>query len=164
MTKNLYAANGISDLPDKPGVYLIRNMRTGRCYIGATYRLRTRCRGHFGQIKRGEHPNMKIRHDAAAHGAESFRFIALGIANTARKAYAMETYFRQLLDTADPETGYDLEEQGCYTKESRLRMVEKRLSKSHPPRYCWLDGVNLYDSFSRNFLKTWKPNPPGMKY
>jgi group I intron endonuclease len=164
MTKNLYAVNGINGLPNLPGVYLIRNVKTGRCYIGSAQNIRRRCRGHLGTIKRGCHENSKIRRDAAMYGPESFRFVALTTASTVREACLLEFHFRQLLGTADPDTGYDLSEKRGRTVESRLRMVEKRLSGSRSLKYCWLPGVSIDDPFDRTLLDTWEPNPPGMRY
>lgn len=163
MNKNLYPGNGISDLPDTPGVYLIRNVITGRCYVGSAQSSRTRCRGHFSGIRQGQHPNMKIRRDAAMHGPDSFRFVLLGTTSTVREARRLEIHFKQVLGTADPDTGYDLDEGRRRTKESRLRMVEKILCQRQP-KYCFLPGISIDDPINRTLLDSWEPTPQGMKF
>tara|TARA_R110000822_G_scaffold8487_13_gene33342 strand:- start:1464 stop:2051 length:588 start_codon:yes stop_codon:yes gene_type:complete len=62
----------------KTGVYQIRNLKNGHCYIGSTsLDFKERWRIHLGQLKRGEHHSIVLQRAWNKHGADSFKFEVL---------------------------------------------------------------------------------------
>lgn len=57
---------------NKPGIYKILNSVTGKVYIGASRRLRSRVLNHMGALRKGIHTSKKMQADFNSHGAESF--------------------------------------------------------------------------------------------
>lgn len=58
----------------QPGVYLIRNPRTGKTYVGSSDDMADRCRRHLRLLKAGKHHSFKLQKDFNRYGAESFEF------------------------------------------------------------------------------------------
>lgn len=59
-------------LPNVPAVYLIRNVITGRVYIGSTCMLRSRLLRHFSQLRNGTHCNTHLQRAWNLYGDRAF--------------------------------------------------------------------------------------------
>src|ERR1700692_4458480 len=59
---------------DFAGVYLIRNVATGRIYVGGSVRLKRRQAAHKRHLKNGRHVNHRMQVEWVAFGAETFVF------------------------------------------------------------------------------------------
>lgn len=64
-------------IPAVPGVYEIRNLISGRGYIGSSRNLRERQRQHSKELMTGRHHNPRLAAAYAKHGAEAFLFVVL---------------------------------------------------------------------------------------
>lgn len=56
------------------GVYQLRNLITGKAYVGRTANLHRRKIDHFTAMRRNDHKNRRVQADYDAHGIESFVF------------------------------------------------------------------------------------------
>lgn len=59
------------------GIYRIRNVRTGRVYIGRSRDIRTRWFSHKDALNRGSHVNENLQSDWVAYGDRAFEFTVL---------------------------------------------------------------------------------------
>ena len=59
------------------GIYVIRNTKNGKVYIGKTKDLRGRWRGHQNKLKHGCHPNIYMQRVWDKHGEGIFEFKVL---------------------------------------------------------------------------------------
>ncbi len=59
------------------GVYLIRNRKDSKVYVGSAARTRRRLNTHRNQLARGKHPNQYLQRSYDKHGAENFEFIVI---------------------------------------------------------------------------------------
>lgn len=58
----------------QPGVYLIRNTRTGKTYVGSSDDMADRCRRHLRLLRRGRHHSLKLQRSFDKHGEDAFEF------------------------------------------------------------------------------------------
>ncbi len=61
-----------SSLPNIPGVYSIRNLLSGRQYIGSTKELKKRVYHHISDLISGDHANHILQSDFSKHGLNNF--------------------------------------------------------------------------------------------
>lgn len=59
------------------GIYIIRNVKTGKAYIGQARDIAKRWRQHVGRLELGYHHNHNLQHAWAQDGAASFTFDVL---------------------------------------------------------------------------------------
>lgn len=64
--------SSISAMPEKSGVYAIRNIDTGRQYIGSSKNLKDRLRSHFRNLSIECHANHVLQSDFSHLGADHF--------------------------------------------------------------------------------------------
>lgn len=55
------------------GIYQIRNVKDGKCYIGSSIKIQDRLGRHFRRLCKGKHPNPYLQNAWNKHGAQSFR-------------------------------------------------------------------------------------------
>lgn len=60
-------------LPKEPGVYLIKNTKTGATYIGSSLIVRKRANKHRADLRAGRHHNIYLQNSYNIHGEESFK-------------------------------------------------------------------------------------------
>lgn len=73
------------------GIYQIKNLVNGLCYIGQTHNLRKRFKKHKSMLKQGKHYNKNLQDDFTTYGIENFAFEILEICD------------EQVLDTKEQE-------------------------------------------------------------
>lgn len=61
-----------SSLPSEPGVYAIRNLETGRLYVGSSNNVRDRALDHLRDLGFGSHPNQPLQADFKRLGPDYF--------------------------------------------------------------------------------------------
>jgi group I intron endonuclease len=57
------------------GIYMIRNKRNGKCYIGSTKDRDVRWRCHQSLLRRGQHVNVHLQRAWTLYGTDSFEFV-----------------------------------------------------------------------------------------
>ena len=61
-------------MKNKVGIYQIRNLITGRVYIGQSICLNKRVNDHFSALRRGKHNNKHLQNSFNKHGESNFIF------------------------------------------------------------------------------------------
>jgi len=59
------------------GIYAIRHVESGRCYVGSTVNIERRWKEHRTRIKNGTHPAKHLANAFKAYGLDSFEFVIL---------------------------------------------------------------------------------------
>ena len=76
-----YCKEEISSVENIPGIYLIRNVVNGKCYIGQSIYLKKRLLKHITLSDRKMH-NTPLYEDIQKYGINSFEFDILKVINT----------------------------------------------------------------------------------
>lgn len=62
----------------KVGVYIIENVKNGKCYIGSTRRcFKRRWSNHLNELRKNKHHSIKLQRSFNKHGESSFKFKVL---------------------------------------------------------------------------------------
>lgn len=61
-------------LSAQPGVYRIRNLRTGKTYVGSSDDMADRCKRHLRLLHQGRHHSLKLQRSFDKHGEAAFEF------------------------------------------------------------------------------------------
>ena len=64
-------------MKDYPGVYVIRCIVTGKCYVGSSLRVNHRITEHKAALGKGKHQNKYLQFAYNKHGAENFEYEVL---------------------------------------------------------------------------------------
>ncbi len=59
------------------GIYIIRNIVNGKCYIGSSKNCYTRKRKHFSELDRNNHRNSHLQRAHNKYGKDNFTFEVL---------------------------------------------------------------------------------------
>lgn len=65
------------DAPALPGVYMVLNVKTGRCYFGESGNVKRRLKRHRYELRRGSHHNSPLQMDWDEHGESCFVFCTI---------------------------------------------------------------------------------------
>lgn len=67
----------MGELENKPGIYKITNLITGRVYIGSAVKVRSRKNNHYSELRRSLHNNSHIQKSWNKYGEDNFCFEVL---------------------------------------------------------------------------------------
>jgi group I intron endonuclease len=80
-------------IPEKPGVYALRNTVNGKVYVGSSKEgLRQRLLVHRRSLRAGTHVNKHLQHAWNSHGDAAFEFVVLKICKESRCLYWEQKY------------------------------------------------------------------------
>ncbi|MEK7136672.1 MAG: GIY-YIG nuclease family protein [Patescibacteria group bacterium] len=77
------------------GIYQLKNVKTGECFIGSSPSICNHFKKHLGKLALGEHPNTSLQQQWDRDGAESFEFVFLEIAANKYTLREREDYWLQ---------------------------------------------------------------------
>jgi hypothetical protein len=81
----------------KSGIYEIRNLFTGDCYIGSSINLTQRKNRHFKDLKNNCHHSIILQRSFNKHGAEFFRFNVLEVIEDKTMLLTREQFYLDLI-------------------------------------------------------------------
>jgi group I intron endonuclease len=102
------------------GIYKIRNIETGKVYIGSSINLKKRVSKHKTELKTGRHHSQKLQRAWDKYGAQAFEFFVLEMASNdeliEREQYWLDHFDcandgYNILPTAGSSSGYKLTEE-----------------------------------------------------
>lgn len=91
---------------DKACVYVLKHIPTGKVYVGCSNNVERRINEHISQLKRGTHPVERMQDDFNEYGND-YSYYILFEAYASYDAFMMERHFMSLLDSRDPNKGYN---------------------------------------------------------
>lgn len=113
------------------GIYIIRNKKNGKVYIGQSRRLSNRQYMHFHTLEKGRHFNKHLQRSYNTYGADSFTFEILEYCGIdildEREKYWIEQY-----DSVNCAHGYNNEYGGNVGKEVSERTREAKRGEKNP--------------------------------
>ena len=72
------------------GVYKIINTETSQCYVGQSCRVKGRLSGHFGQLQKGKHTNLRLQNAYKKYKPENFRAELIAVVENASDRDTLE--------------------------------------------------------------------------
>ena len=96
------------DVNDSPGVYLIRNIKNGKVYVGQTNNLKLRKQNHFADLKANIHHNKHLQSAWNKYGKENFEFEVLEECSL-DKLNEVELYWIKYYESYNRRFGYNFE-------------------------------------------------------
>jgi group I intron endonuclease len=97
-----------SVLPDKPGIYAIRCIATGRAYVGSSTRVRKRCNGHRQHLRKGRHHSSALQHAWNKYGEAGFSFELIEAIDDLEQIVAREQFWIDSLQGHIRRGGYNM--------------------------------------------------------
>jgi group I intron endonuclease len=98
-----------SGIPDRSGIYLIRNRHSRKVYVGSALNIRKRLREHQRTLLAGNHKNRHLQAACAKSGIESFRAeIVAFVEPSEATLLAAEILWMERLDCRNNESSYNI--------------------------------------------------------
>ena len=89
------------------GIYAIRQLSTGKMYVGSTHRnFYDRFCSHRSALRRGKHSSILLQRAWDKHGESDFTFEVLEVAD--RDLHELELSYIKKLSSDDPKRGFNL--------------------------------------------------------
>lgn len=117
----------------KSGIYFIKCLSTGKCYIGQTNNLDKRLCGHRSDLKCGRHHNILLQRSYYKYGKDNFEFGVLKrceLAELDQNEREFIDIFNSILDGFNIENGGN--RQKTISDETRLKMSLAKKGKPSP--------------------------------
>jgi hypothetical protein len=155
--------DGISLLPNDPGIYAMWNKNSQLWNIGKSINMRQRCSAHRAKIKAGNADNMRIRRDAEIHGADSFFYCVLErIHHPNKRSLQVQLTTRELwwvmqFNALDERYGYNLDAGGSRSPAARFRDRERKLMRGNSRKYVILPSTDMHAPINTALLNSWIP-------
>ena len=115
-------------------VYLIKNIKNNKIYVGSTVEVEKRMRSHRNGLVGGYHDNWKLQKDFDLYGDSVFEYMLLHETNVDEERYFIEADIIEQLRTY--EYGYNLsvDGRGMYilTDDTREKMRKNTIGKNNP--------------------------------
>lgn len=123
----------------KTGVYLIKNLRNNKVYVGSgSVCIRTRMRTHKSRLVKGNHPNRHLQSAWAKYGCASFQFLVVELCSP-ESCLDREQFWIDFYCASDHKFGYNKSPEatsrlGCKcSPESRAKMSAAKKGKKLSP-------------------------------
>jgi len=157
------------------GIYCIRNIVSGRVYVGSAVKIKDRWRLHRSRLNRGKHHSVLLQRSWTKHGSEAFSFEV--IENVpAEQLIAREQFWIESIDACNPQTGFNVAPKAGsslgrkHPPEVIALMRLQRAGRKKPPRtaeHCaalsagrignqWSKGIPKTEEHKRNQSKVMK--------
>jgi group I intron endonuclease len=89
------------------GIYVIRNRKNGKRYIGSAVKVYARRNEHFFHLARGKHHSQRLQHSWNKHGVDAFEWLILEAVEKERLV-EREQFWIDHFRSADPKYGYNI--------------------------------------------------------
>jgi group I intron endonuclease len=109
----------------RAGVYAIRNSINGKTYVGTSLNIPRRWREHRKHLRDRNHINAHLQAAWNQYGEGAFVFSVLAVVANADELSAGEAHWISLLQTADPDKGYNLRLDPCTNRGLSANAGEK---------------------------------------
>lgn len=88
-------------------VYIIKNTKTGKSYVGSTSSFKMRMKSHFSALKTHKHSSKQMQKDFDLYGKDSFVCKVIGQYNDKLEALRMEKFYICMLRATNKRYGYN---------------------------------------------------------
>ena len=124
----------------RSGIYCIRNLVSGRVYVGSAANIRIRWNAHRSMLSKGKHHAPALRRSWLKHGPAAFVFEVLEIVEAKERLIEREQHWIDALNSACPKTGFNVAPKAGsrlgagHSPETRALMKVQRKGRKMPPR------------------------------
>jgi group I intron endonuclease len=114
------------------GIYQIKNVITGKVYVGSSSGIKGRWSNHKSDLSRGVHDNSMLQRSYNKHGFEAFEFSILETVSNEADLIEREQHWIDCLQAANRDHGYNLSPLAGstrgrkHTEESKRKMSEAK--------------------------------------
>lgn len=119
-----------------PGIYCIKNISTGKVYIGQTTEISKRIYDHLSRLRNNCHHNDYLQKAWNKYGEKDFEFTVLRICSVEDLDEA-EIFYIEQYNSTDKRYGYN-HESGGHSNKSHDEETRDKISKNH----CDVSGEN----------------------
>lgn len=123
------------------GIYCIRNLVSGRHYVGSGKRISHRWKSHRHLLRDGRHHSRTLQRSWNKHGEEAFSFDVLELVDDLSQLVAREQFWINALHAADPNRGFNVSPTAgnClgvrHTSETRSKLSAQRKGRTKSPEH-----------------------------
>lgn len=114
---------------DKSGIYTITNLIDNKIYVGYTTNFRKRKGDHFANLNSNKHKNIHLQRAYNKYGRSNFKCELIEECEIEHLT-SLENYWSNLLDSHNPERGYNIRPTGVDTLVSHSQETRDKISKS----------------------------------
>lgn len=118
------------NIPNTPGIYAIRNIESGRIYIGSSATLRKRLRQHHSELLRKVHKNRKLQNSWSLHGEGCFEFFVIEYLEDKGECIPREQYWIDCADASNEDNYNILSVAGSALGQVRSEETRKKISEA----------------------------------
>lgn len=129
------------------GIYMIKNIKNNKIYVGSSINLVNRKYKHFWMLEKSLHDNEYLQKSFNKYGKESFEFQILEICNS-DKLIERENFYIDKYKSCNVESGYNLAKVNEFRRNTFNDEVKVKLSKHN------LNKNKNFLSFSLTNIKT----------
>ena len=113
-------------------IYEIKNLLTGKVYVGSSIQYETRKRRHLAKLKRGTHHSTHLQNSWNVYGNDNFEFKILEIVDSVDNLIDREQHYMDYFNSYDDNYGYNI----CKVAGSSIGIehteeTKKKMSISH---------------------------------
>lgn len=125
----------------KSGIYSIRNLISGRVYVGSSLNIKVRWKSHRFNLRNGKHPGKAMQQSWDKHGEAVFEFSILELVERPENLIAAEQRWIDELGACDPKLGFNVSPTAgnClgvkHSAETKARQSEIRRGKPKSPEH-----------------------------
>lgn len=130
------------------GIYEIRNVIDGKCYIGSAANIEQRWRAHLSYLSNAKHHSIILQRAWDKHGSCNFEFNIIEQVEDRTKLIEREQYWINRFDSSNNELGYNICKKagsriGTFaSEETKRKMVLSHLNMSNETRAKWLSALS----------------------
>jgi len=121
-----------------PGIYIIRNIKTNKAYIGSSVNPTNRLKEHFSSLLKGKHHSVYLQRSYNNHKKECFEFGVIENIDDEKDLISREQYWIDFFDSYNngynvcPNAGNSL---GRKATEEEKKKAKERMSGEKNPMY-----------------------------
>lgn len=141
------------------GIYIIKNIKNNKVYVGSTVNIKRRKRNHFWDLKNNKHDNDYLQKSYNKYGKENFIFEVIEYVEDKSKLLEREQFWIDKLNVCDRSIGYNI----CKIAGNTLGQIfsdeaKKKKSKSMKKYFKENDNAMLGRRHSEESIQKMRDN------